>query len=263
MIGIELRDLRGIKRDILLLVRPKLHVLRELGFLDPPLQHALDRLVRAILEQRSDGQMSLLVGIYFGNYGWVSKSNWPTGPDLNIAKQPHVFVWRRGVPIHKGDREILVCWRKGLDGEHVLLPGERCFGHVEFVSSPRAGNIVRLRNLLPIQPDVGAIVDPAEIEPDRLALAAGRQDKRFPVPPGNDERVVLLHWYVRKVRAYRIRRSRNRTQVHAKRWIGIDLLLHQRTHDRCGYAHRVPTRGLKPGRGNYLAAFIHFAGRLE
>ncbi|PYX72713.1 MAG: hypothetical protein DMG72_14275 [Acidobacteria bacterium] len=54
---------------------------------------------------------------------------------------------------------------------------------IELVGAPGAGHIVRLRDLLAIEPNVGAVVDSLKIEPEGLALVVGRQDKFLAVPP--------------------------------------------------------------------------------
>ena len=54
-------------------------------------------------------------------------------------------------------------------------PGFDGVGDVEFVGAPGSGHVVGVGDLLSVQPDVGAIVDAVEIQPDGLSLVSSRQ----------------------------------------------------------------------------------------
>ena len=135
------------------------------------------------------------------NHGGITQGNRPAGGDIHVAKHAHVLVRGRGVPVHEGDGQIGVGGGEDLHGENVRFSQDSVSGDVELVGSPGSGYVFRLGERLAVQPDVGAVVDAAEIQPDGFALEARRQDKFLAIPPGNDEGAVRLHRDVGKIRA--------------------------------------------------------------
>ena len=59
---------------------------------------------------------------------------------------------------------------KHLNRQHVLRARLGRVRHIELVRTPRSRNVVIFGNLLPVQPDVGPVVDAVELQPDRLAF---------------------------------------------------------------------------------------------
>ena len=88
---------------------------------------------------------------------------------------------------------------KTLHGENVFRARPGGVGDVEFVGAPGAGHVVGLGDLLSVEPDVGAVVDAVEIQPDRLALVSRGQGELLAIPPGNGEGTVGRHGDVGKI----------------------------------------------------------------
>ena len=83
----------------------------------------------------------------------------------DIAPQSHVFVGRGGVPINPGDSEIIRFRRENLHGEDVRSVGQNRAGDVELVCSISAGDLFVPRNEFAINPNIGAVVNTLEIQP--------------------------------------------------------------------------------------------------
>ena len=207
--------------------------------------------------------MSLAVRINFRKHGRIAHRDGSAGPDLNSAKQSHILVWRRRIPIHKRDRQAVFFGRKDLDGEHVRSSRESSIGHVEFIRSPCAGHIVVTGDLFPVEKNVGAIIYAAETQPDSLAAITLRQSEGLAIPPRHHEWTVLPHLQFGKILPDRISHPRKSTQIHAEHRVGIDFLFHQ-SPDYCRrHAHRVPACRRKFRRGNEFSFLLHFAGILQ
>ena len=215
-----------------------------------------------IFQERGDRQVRFVIGgrIHLRHHGGVAHRHRPAGGDSHLAKQAHVLVRRRGVPIHKGDRQVGIGGGEDFHGQHVRLTRESVIGDVELVGPPRSGCIVALGQLLAVQPDVGAVVDTSEIQPDTLSLEARGQYKLLAIPPRNDEGTVRLHGDIGKVQADRVGNTRQGAQIRPEKRIGIHLLLDQCGDYRGGHGYVIPIPGLERGGGNNLAFRFHLAG---
>ena len=115
--------------------------------------------------------------INFRDHRGIAQSHRTAGGDIHVAPKAHVLVGRRRVPVDKRDRQVGVGGREDLHRENVGFSRRCGIGNIEFVGAPCAGNVVRFRDLLPIQPNVGAIIDSAKVKPDGLSLVARRAEQ--------------------------------------------------------------------------------------
>ena len=193
----------------------------------------------------------------------MAHRDWTAGCEIHLAPQPHVFVRRRRIPVHKCNRQIGIARRIHLDREHVRCAQFHSFRDVELVGAPGSCHLLRVGNLLPVKPDVGAVINASEIQPNRFAPVAHRQNKFFAIPPRNGERTVRLHGQIRKIGADRVIHARELPQIHAEVRVGIDLLFHHRPDHRGRHSNRVPSPGQEARGRDHLAFVVHLGGRLQ
>src|SRR4029077_7414173 len=124
-------------------------------------------------------------------------------------------------------------------------------------------NIFGAAKLFLIDPDVGAVIDPAEIQPNMMACIIFWQDEFSAVPPGAAEGTIAWHGQLGKILTYWICCARNRTQVHAEKWVRITFVGNERGYDCGGHGRGMPARCTKLGSGNLLTRGLHQARRLE
>ena len=168
----QLRELVGLKRHFPGFVRPKLHLLFEFGFLDPALESAFDRLIARVLQLRCNRELSAVVcrGVHLRDHRGIAYGHRAAGRDINLAPQSHVLVGWRRIPIYESNCQISIGWREDLNGECILRSWLRELGDVEFIGAPCARDLLEVGDLLAIHPDIRAVVDPSEIQPDGLTF---------------------------------------------------------------------------------------------
>src|ERR1019366_3038935 len=99
----------------------------------------------------------------------------------------------------EGDGEIAGLGRVDLDGQRVVVAGPGGGGDVEFKETPGAGELIGSRDLLAVEPDVGAEVDAVECQPERLAPIFRGQLELGAEPPRLVEGAVGRHGRVGEV----------------------------------------------------------------
>ena len=176
----------------------------------------------------------------------------PADPDG--APQAHVLVRRHGIPVHKGDGQVARARRENLQGQSIWLSRMRRGGDVQFVRAVGAGDFVRGGNALAVQPHVGAVIHPVQVEPGAVVGSAPRQRELHAIPPRHAKRAVLRHLAVRKVGADGIARAGYLPQILAKGGVGIDAVFDQARQHRLRPRHPVPPRRAIAGEGNGLPA---------
>ncbi len=133
-------------------------------------------------------------------------------------------------------------------------PGFSGFGDVEFVSAPGTGDVIGVGDLLSVEPDVGAVVDASEIQPDgfsRVMRRARRTVCDTTRRPRRDYRVCMA--MLREISADGISDAGKLAEVHGEERVGEGFVLHQRRDDRGGHGDVVPSVGSECGGGNDLA----------
>src|SRR6185437_13271644 len=90
------------------------------------------------------------------------------GTEKDFAPDAHVLVGRHGVPVHKSDGEVLNAGSVDLDGQGVAA-GVGDAGDVKLELAEGAAHLIFTGDLFAVEPDTGAIVDAAEVEPQGLA----------------------------------------------------------------------------------------------
>ena len=78
----------------------------------------------------------------------------------------------QGFPVDPVDAEVGFGGREGFDGDGVFLAGVQVVSHIEVVGSIGAGDLLVVGDLLAVDPEIGAVVDAAEVQPERsIALS--------------------------------------------------------------------------------------------
>src|SRR5229473_573492 len=97
--------------------------------------------------------------IHFGHDRRISQCHRPTRSQVDVAPETHVLVGWRRVPIYESDGQTRVSGSPDLRRDYVgsWLHGG---GYVELIGTPRARDLIRVRDLPSVQPDIPAIVMP-------------------------------------------------------------------------------------------------------
>ena len=118
---------------------------------------------------------------------------------IDPAREAHVLIRRRGIPIDPIDAQILFRGREGLHRQHIGLAGFQKLGHIEVISAICSGDLCRIRDFVAVQPDFSAVIDTGEMQPESLIfLRCGRRLKFVAIPPAAFVWTVLRHGQVGK-----------------------------------------------------------------
>src|SRR5438105_8348759 len=99
----------------------------------------------------------------------MAHGNRPTKSEIHGTPQSHRFVRGRWIPIDKVDSQIGLGLGKDLDRDGILA-GMRCVPHIELIRAVRSRNLRTVGDLLSIHPDVRAVIDAVEMQPDIFSL---------------------------------------------------------------------------------------------
>src|SRR6185437_996749 len=158
------------------------------------------------------------------------------------------------------DGEVLNAGSVDLDGQGVAA-GVGDAGDVKLELAEGAAHLIFTGDLFAVEPDTGAIVDAAEVEPQSLAGEGGRQGKFGAIPPGDGVGAVGGNIVVGEVGADLIGDARGLTQVHAVVGVEFKVVGDARGEDGGGNGGGHPAllgkagggqrggRGRNPGRG--------------
>ena len=203
------------------------HGLTDADALELGMQNAIDCAAGGIAQVSGYGQCgSLIVGIESGCYEGIAHGHRATLGQKNLLPDAHILVRGRGIPVHPGNPQVVLSGRSDFHGDGIGLAGSQQLRDIEFVAAvgPRHFGIVG--DHLPIDPDVGAVVDPQEMEPLGLGLLVRRQRKLRAVPPGATEWAPRRHILKGKNGFVRIVHARHRPHVRAVAWIGVGPVCH-------------------------------------
>src|SRR5262249_28527014 len=100
------------------------------------------------------------------DHGRIAKCDRATGREIDLTPQTHILVGWSWIPIDEGNGQIDIGWSEYLHGNGILSTWTDKFGDIELVGSPGAGDVIQICQLLAVDPDIGAVVDAAKIEPD-------------------------------------------------------------------------------------------------
>ena len=184
--------------------------------------------------------------VQFGHDEGVLDRDIARGPHPDAAEEAHGVVGRGRVPIDPADRRLALFRRDDLHGEDVLLRLPDVRRHVDGEAPVGAVDGVRAGHLLPVEPDVGPVVDAVELEPRPGQAGADRHDELLAVPPGHFER-----------------RRGHGLEVLAEEDVRIDVALDEGPEDRRGHHGRIPGLDPEPGLGDLLARPLGLLGGLE
>ena len=164
----------------------------------------------------------------------------------DAAPEAHVLIGRRGIPVDPVDAEVFLGLRDGIDRERVGPVVREQRRDVEFVCAIRAGSFARVCDALAVKPDIRAVVDSAEIQPDVAAAGSVRRRGEFrAVPPGAAEGAVFGHRADGEHFARGIVHARQGPQIVAEVRIRIGLVSHKRRYDGRGHPRGVPAAGFE------------------
>ncbi len=116
-------------------------------------------------------------------------------------------------------------------------------GHVEFVSAPGSGDVVGVGDLFSVEPDVGAVVDALEIQPDGFSGVGCGRGELLAIPPGDGVGTIRLHGDVGEISADGIGDAGELAEVHGEERVGEGFVFDQRRDDRGGHSGVVPSLG--------------------
>src|SRR5262249_37585008 len=253
------RDLLGDMDDAGL-VGADFDGLRELLPLDLAAQDAFDGRIERVDNLRADGEVGG-VGSEVRDDARISDRGRAGSSDPNVAPDAHELIGRQRVPIDEGDAQVAGRGREDLDGERVVA-GLDGGGDVEREQTPRARDLLRIGDLLTVEPDIGAEVDAVEAEPDDLAVVI-RQREGGAEPPGLAERAVLRHGDVGEVDTDVVLHAGRVAEVHAEVGVGVLLRGDERAEDGAARGRGVPAGGAKSNGGEGGAGLADVGGRLD
>ena len=180
---------------------------------------------------------------------------------IDSAPQAHILVRRTGIPIHPVDAKIFFRRRKRLHGQHILLACLQEFRHIEVICPISAGDLGLISDLVPVQPNVAAVIDSAEVQPLALAdMCRSRSRELRAIPPAAAVGAIVCHRHIGEDMADWVSRARNLAQIHAVIWIGKDVRRGLRSQHGAGHGRLQPALGLKSFSSNGVARGLHFAG---
>ena len=182
--------------------------------------------------------------------------------DVHRAPEAHVLVGRHGVPVDPGEGEVGRLRGEDLDRERVARARLRPAGQVQLVSAEGPRHLLRVRQALAVEPDVGAIVDAVEVEGQGSA-GPGRQIELRAVPPGVREGALGRHREMREVPRHGISHARQRAQVHARVRVAIRPVLDQGAHHGVGDGDAMPAVHGEARPRDRLAALGRLLRRLQ
>lgn len=181
----------------------------------------------------------------------------------DFLPETHVLIWRRRIPIHPGDSQLVGVWRGDFHGHHIFCA---CFDkrrHIKFIAAKRANDLVRARDLFAVDPYVRAVIDSTKGEPDGFSIKLRGDFELFAIPPRDSVRTVFQHFQIGELAANRIRHARNGAQVHAEVRIFIDAVFDEHGEDGVRGGCFVPTRRVETGGRDGFGAAAHLCRGLH
>ena len=127
-------------------------------------------------------------------------------------------------------RSFSVCAKVSTASEFAWPCDERG-GDIVFVGAIGAGYIFGVGDFVAVEPDIGAVIDAAEMQPHMAACEIFRQLEFGAIPPGAAERAVLRHGQQRKILADGIGGAGNVAQIFSEVGIGISFVGDERGYD--------------------------------
>src|SRR5580692_10815762 len=114
----------------------------------------------------------------------VADGDWAAGFEIDRAPEAHVFIGWRGIPVNPVYAEIFVGLREGFHGQGIWLAWRELRGDFVFVGAIGAGYVFGVGDFAAVEPDVGAVIDAAEVEPHFAASEIFGELEVGAIPPG-------------------------------------------------------------------------------
>ena len=210
------------------MLRVNLYVLRKRNIADVALQRALKGLAAAVREVGIQGKLRLIERRTQGaDHLRIAHGYGTGGEQVRALHNTHVAIGRHGVPVREIERKIVGARRDHFHREGVH-PGHHAIRDIELEAAVHAGHLRGIGQEPAVQPDVGAVIDGIEIQPQALAAEVAAQHHLRAVPPGNDIRVIGWRRIDQKIVARIVQRAGQRLKVEVVSRIGIDLVFDQR-----------------------------------
>ena len=206
------------------------------------------RLVAGILQLHRDDQVrGGEIGGQAAAHERVVHAQDAAGGNEDVAPQALHFVGRHRGPVHPGVSQILGPLALDPQRERVSLPWPRGLGYVEGETAHGSSHLIGVGDLLAIEPDVRAIVDPLEVERDRSSRHLRRQVELRPKPPTDREGVGPGHAGVGGTAAAPGAHARPGAQVRADERVRVHARLREHPRNRRGNGSGVPPAGGETG----------------
>src|SRR5215472_7155223 len=233
----QLWKIRGGKANGPLFPRGQRHFLFEHDLSDSAAELPGNLLSSGILQFRLYSQVgfSKQAPCEMRHHLWITNGYRPGGAQVDPTPKSHILVWRRRIPVHPVDSQIIGRLGGYFHCEHVREAVLCHFTHIKFVSAISPRYVVAIGDLATIHPDIRSVVDSVEMQPHMLPRKIRRQLEFRAIPPGTPEGAAFRHWQGRKVFADRIVGAGDGEQIPSEVRIEILLVSYQRHHYRCAY----------------------------
>src|SRR6266481_5941396 len=95
---------------------------------------------------------------------WMANSDGATRLEEHVAIEAHILIGRSWIPILPVDTEIGFSLGKRFDSEYIWMARNEQRGNLKLIGSECSRDILCAGELAAIDPDIGAVVDAAEIQ---------------------------------------------------------------------------------------------------
>ena len=176
--------------------------------------------------------------------------------------EPHVLVRRRRIPVDPRGLEVGWFGREHFDRKPIG-PAAHRVGDVELDATIRARDGARIRETLPVEPDVRTVVDAVEVQRKSPAPHRRRNPERRAIPPWDGECARGLHSGMHKVRADLVRHPRELAEVHPEERIAVQAIVDKRTSNSRRHRRTIPAGRIESRRRHRRAVYARLRRRLD
>src|ERR1700726_2117797 len=115
-------------------------------------------MVRGIVQIGTDRQARRLVIVLKlrGNKR-IAQRDVTAGGKKHFLPDAHVLIRRRGIPIHPSNSEVVLPGSRYFDGQGIWFAGVERLAYVELKGRKRSRDVFSVGDLLPVEPDIGAV----------------------------------------------------------------------------------------------------------
>ena len=196
IVDLELRKLLGDENDFAIFVRRQLDRLLEANSGGSAGNQAFDCMIARVVQLGVDGQVRCVERLIkkMRNCQRRTHRDRAGRKQIDRAREAHVLIRRRGIPVDPVDAQVLFRGREGLHGQHIHLAWFQELRYIKVIGAIGSGNLSRVRDSVAVQPDFAAVVDATEMKPEsRFFLRCGRRGELSAIPPAAAVGALLRH----------------------------------------------------------------------